>query len=90
MSKVYFLCFLIPTDFEFVCSKVISSMFSKGYAYLTYKTKLLLILFGFNLGFACGSLATYAQTCVQALHAVLSYLSYPSTAQLVLSVCSLF
>jgi hypothetical protein len=47
MSKVYFLCFLIPTEFDVACSKVISSMFSTGYVYLPLKTKLLVILFGF-------------------------------------------
>jgi hypothetical protein len=47
MSKVYFLCFLIPTDFDVFRSKVISSMFSTGYVYLLSKTKLLVILFGF-------------------------------------------
>jgi hypothetical protein len=47
MSKVYFLCLLIPTDFDVVCSKVISSMFSTDYVYLPSNTKLLVILFGF-------------------------------------------
>ena len=47
MSQVYFLCFLIPTDFDAFCSKLVSSMFSTGYVYLPLKTKLLVILFGF-------------------------------------------